>query len=87
MLEWNTIQPEKFINYNDEYTSVKLRYIPDILEKSFEVETKNRDLDLIALEEMGTELESLKLLSQNQTVLCEYDFDLSNIQTLNIPIE
>lgn len=87
MLEWQAVGSEEFINYNGEYTEVKLRYVPEILENSFEVETKNRELDLIAYEEMGTELETLKLLSHNQTILCEYDFDLKLISTLKIPID
>ena len=63
---------------------VKLRHTPDILENLWSG-NQELDLDLIRIGRNGTELESLKLLSQNPNSIMWIWFDLSNIQTLNIP--
>jgi hypothetical protein len=87
MLEWNVIEPEIFINPKKEKTSVKLLYPFQKSENTFVVETSERELDLIAYEEMGTEMEVLNLIQNNAENLMDYNFDLSKIPTMRIPVQ
>jgi hypothetical protein len=87
MLEWNVIESEKFINPKKEVTQVKLLYPFRVSPNVYEVETRKRDLDLIASEEMGTEMESLNVLQNNASLLMDYNFEIEKIPVMRIPVQ
>lgn len=49
------------------------------------VNVDGRDMDQIAFDELGTELESLRLTELNAVVLIEHDYDMTRIQTVMVP--
>lgn len=85
MFEWVQVKEIEFLNANGKSTSVKLQHeIPT--QTGFDVDVQGKDLDLIAYEELGNEFESLRLLENNSTILAEYDFDMSKILKIKIPV-
>lgn len=85
MFEWIAVKEVNFINANGKTTSVKLTHeIP--IQTGYEVDCNGKDLDLIAYEELGNEFESLRLMENNSTVLAEYDFNMSKIRKIKIPV-
>ena len=87
MLEWLDVKEEFFLNPNGVKTSVKIIYPFKKSKNFYLVDCKNRDLDLIAFEEMGSEAEVLNIIQNNCENLMDYDFDLSKIEKIYIPVE
>jgi hypothetical protein len=86
MFEWVKIDTTDFTNPQGVATKVKLIWENSRTENFYKVNVLNRDLDLIAFDTLGSELESLKLLGQNATLLTEYDFNMSKLSQIEIPL-
>lgn len=86
MFEWIAVQKTPFTNAKGIYTEVKLLHENNLSERYYTIQTDGKDLDLITFEQLGSEAESLRLLEQNNVALTEYDFDMSKIPKLNIPL-
>ncbi|TGL39626.1 hypothetical protein EHQ53_13980 [Leptospira langatensis] len=86
MFEWIKIAPVTFVNPAGQTTQVRLIWEHVRTENFYEVNTLGKDLDLIAYETLKSELESLRLLGQNAVPLTEYDFDMSRLPKVQIPL-
>lgn len=85
MNEWLGVPTITFPNAAGLNTQVKFLH-------EFKKETANRtittdgkDLDLIAFEQLGSELETLRLLEMNAQAISEYGFNMRKVQSLKIP--
>jgi hypothetical protein len=85
VFEWNRVTPIEFINKNNVSTKVRLRYLPSTTNRKTEVATEGNDIDTIALKYLGSELETFRLMNNNLTELCEYNFDLEKLGKVYIP--
>lgn len=86
MLEFLNVPTTSFTNADGVITDVIVLHEFVIASQFYSKETKGKDLDLIAFEELGTEYESLKLMENNAQAITEYDFDMSKVLKLNIPV-
>jgi hypothetical protein len=86
MLEWSNILSVEFVNSSGVETSVRLIHEFADVVASYTVPVDNKDLDLIAFEQMGSSMESLRLKEANATVISEYMYDMSKIRQLKIPL-
>lgn len=86
MLEWSSVPTSNFKNSSGVLTKVKLRHEFVSSTTFYTIPTQNKDLDLIAYQELGSSAESLRLLEQNARVISEYDFDMTKIKEIQIPI-
>lgn len=85
MLEWLMVQPIEWVNPDGESTMVRFIHEIPVEERMDTVSVAGRDIDLIAFDEMGSELESLRLMEFNAQKLSEYDFDMTKLAALDIP--
>lgn len=85
MLEWQKVTAVDFKNASGNVTSVKVRHEFQEELSVRDVEVNERDMDLLAFEEMGTEMESLRIAELNATVLIENDYDMTKIKTMKVP--
>lgn len=86
MLEWSSVPISRFKNPSGVLTNVKLRHESTPSINYYVIDPQGKDLDLVAYEELGSSAESLRLLEQNATTLSEYNFDMSKIKALKIPL-
>jgi hypothetical protein len=83
--EWQSVDPVVFTTLQGAETLVRLLHeIPDF-PNGYEVDLEGRDIDEVAYEELGTELDSLRLVEANAQRLVEYKFDLDKIRKIKIP--
>lgn len=86
MFEWMAIEKTDFVNASGKTTAVKLwRAMKDEV-TSHEVKSDGQDIDLIAWKELGSEMESYRLIQQNRVMLAEYGFRADKLSTLKIPV-
>lgn len=86
MFEWLSVQTTSFTNADGVITDVKLIHEFSVATQNFTVPTYGKDLDLIAFEQLQNEYESLQLLENNAQILMEYEFNMSNVPKLKIPV-
>lgn len=85
MLEWQTIQTTAFKNAAGQITNVKLIHEFNTTLSNHYVDCLNRDIDLIAFQELDTEAEALNILEVNAVKIVEYDFDMGKVDKVLIP--
>lgn len=85
MLEWLSVPESDWVDPDGNPTRVKFMHEFPVMDRLDTVITHKRDIDLIAFEEMGSELESLRLMEFNAVKMVEYDFDVTRMPTLDIP--
>lgn len=87
MFEFTTVPNETFYDTTDG-TNVLTKSIHFPVKKNVDrqVNVNLRDLDLIALDELGDYEEFLNLCEQNSGTLVEYQLDITKINYINIPV-
>ena len=84
--EWQTVETTEFTNPMGNITDVKLIHeIPDF-DDTYEADREYRDLALVAFLRMKSVDESLRLMEANARQIAEYDFDISRISKLIVPL-
>lgn len=86
MLEWTGVSTSKY-NLNGKLVDVKIlhKFTPYSGEKLV-APIENRDIDHLAYKLLGTELESLYLMETNAVKIREYNFKMSKLQNVMIPL-
>ena len=85
-LEWSQVEETVFVNPAGIETRIKLIHEFDPDPPFREIDFNNRDIDEAAFDELGSEHQSLRLMEANMRELVEFDFDLSRLKTINVPI-
>lgn len=87
MFEFINVPTENFYDTTDG-SIVNTKSIHFITQSAIDrqVNVNLRDVDLIALDEMGDYEEVLNLCEQNAATFVEYQMDINKINFLNIPV-
>jgi len=86
MLEWLPVVSDNFTNPSGDTSKVKLLHVPQPSLQTRTVDTNGRTLGQVAFEEMDSYYNQMQLLEQNMQVIAEYDFDLSKVPQLQVPL-
>lgn len=86
MLEWSAVRTVPFVNSAGVKTNVKLIHEFPTVTEFYKVPVEGKDLDLLAYEQLGSVMESLRLLETNAADICEHDFDMTKVGVIKIPL-